>query len=59
MLGNRSEVIPEKRGISKAKNLATFTSLIALSIRDDYSIFGFFLLRLPAATSTLFTARIP
>jgi len=59
MLGNKSDVIPEKRGISKAKNLATLTSFIALSIKDDYSIFGFFLLRLPAATSTLFTARIP
>jgi len=33
--GKRSLVIPEKSGISKAKNFATLTSLIALRISED------------------------
>ena len=59
MFGNKSDVIPQNSGMSKAKNLATFTSFMAFSTSDDYSMLGFFLLRLPAATSTLFTARMP
>lgn len=59
MLGKRSLVIPAKRGISKARNLATLTSLIAFRIKEDYSRVGFLRFRLPAATSTLFTALIP
>jgi hypothetical protein len=35
MLGKRSLVMPAKSGMSNAKNLATFTSLIAFKIRED------------------------
>ena len=57
--GNRSDVIPINKGKSNAKNLAMFTSFMALNI----SMLSFsqinLLLRLPAAVSTDFTALIP
>ena len=59
IFGKRSLVIPENKGISKDKNLATFTSLIALRIKEDYYRSGFLRFKLPAATRTLFTALIP
>ena len=34
-LGNKSLVIPENNGISKAKNLAMLTSFMAFKIKDD------------------------
>lgn len=57
--GKRSLVIPLNKGKSNAKNLAKFTSLMALNMRIASFYCGNFLFKLPAAVSTDLTALIP
>lgn len=52
-------MIPLNKGRSNAKNLARFTSLIALNIRIDSFYVTNFLFKFPAAVKTDLTALIP
>lgn len=57
--GNKSSIIPLKRGISKDKNFGMLESCIALIRITSSETFGYALFKLPAITKTLFTALIP
>lgn len=57
--GNKSSMIPLKRGISWAKNLGTLESCMALMRIISSATSGSALFRPPAITNTLFTALIP
>ena len=57
--GNKSSMIPKKRGKSWDKNLGTLESLIARINTTSSDTSGSFLLNAPAITSTDLTALIP